>query len=144
MISLRILVLAALLPWGAVAQDVPLVPVQAASVAIADLVYVKRPVVVFAESPNDPNYVRQMELIGQDLTVLADRDVVLITDTDPAAKSELRQKLRPRGFALVLMDKDGQAVLRKPLPWELREITAAIDKFPSRRQELQERNPAGR
>ena len=144
MISFRIVVLAALLPLVAAAQDTPLVPVQAASVAIADLVYVKRPVVVFADSPNDPNFVRQMELIGQNLTVLADRDVVLITDTDPAAKSELRQKLRPRGFSLVLMDKDGQAVLRKPLPWELREITAAIDKFPSRRQELQERNPAGR
>ncbi len=144
MISLRIVVLAALLPWGAMAQDAPLVPVPAASVALADLIYVKRPVVVFADSPNDPNFVRQMELFGRDLTVLDDRDVVLVTDTDPAGKSELRQKLRPRGFSLVLMDKDGQAVLRKPLPWELREVTAAIDKFPSRRQELQDLNPAGR
>ncbi len=141
---LSILVFTALLPLQAGAVDPPMIPQSATEVILADLLYLKRPVVVFADSPNDPNFIRQMELIGPDLKVLAERDVVLITDTDPAGKSELRQKLRPRGFSLVLMDKDGQAELRKPLPWELREITAAIDKFPSRRLEMQERNPAGR
>ncbi len=141
---LSILVFTALLPLQAGAVDPPMIPQSATEVILADLLYLKRPVVVFADSPNDPNFIRQMELIGPDLKVLAERDVVLITDTDPAGKSELRQKLRPRGFSLVLMDKDGQAELRKPLPWELREITAAIDKFPSRRLEMLERNPAGR
>ena len=109
-----------------------------------DLLYIKRPVVVFADSPNDPNYVRQMELLLQDLPSLELRDVILIVDTDPAAKTEWRLKLRPRGFSLVLMDKDLAAVIRKPLPWEVREITRVIDKFPLRRQEVLERNPAGR
>ena len=48
----------------------------------------------------------------------------------------IRAKLRPRGFSLVLIDKDGEAKLRKPLPWDVREITHAIDKFPLRRQEI--------
>jgi hypothetical protein len=138
------LVFTAVMPLQAIAADPPLAPVAASTVVLADLLYLKRPLVVFADSPNDPNFIRQMELIGPDLGVLTDRDVVVITDTDPAGKSELRQKLRPRGFSLVLMDKDGQAELRKPLPWDLREITAAIDKFPSRRLELLERNPSGR
>ena len=148
------LVLAALLPLGAVAQDAaasdPSPPAaaygaqEAATVVLGDLLYVQRPVVVFADSPNDPNFIRQMELLARALPELAMRDVALITDTDPAAKTEWRTKLRPRGFSLVLMDKDLRPVIRKPLPWEVREIVAAIDKFPLRRQEMLERNPAGR
>ena len=34
------------------------------------------------------------------------------------------------------MDKDGQVKLRKPFPWDVREISRAIDKFPLRRQEI--------
>ncbi len=143
---LLFIILISLLPLRAGALDpaTAMVPVAASDVVLADLLYLKRPVVVFADSPNDPNFVRQMELIGADLTLLADRDVVLIIDTDPAAKSDIRQKLRPHGFSLVLMDKDGRATLRKPLPWDLREITNAIDRFPLRRQEMLERSPAGR
>ena len=154
------LVLAAFLPITAAAQtaeaasqssetvvtEAPVVfgPVPAADVVLADQLYVKRPVVVFADSPNDPNYLRQMELLALDLPALELRDVILVTDTDPAAMTEWRKKLRPRGFSLVLLDKDLAPVIRKPLPWEVREITRAIDKFPLRRQEMLERNPAGR
>ena len=59
-------------------------------------------------------------------------------------EEELRQKLRPRGFSFVILDKDGRVALRKPLPWGAREISRAIDKFPSRIIEVLERNPAGR
>ena len=44
----------------------------------------------------------------------------------------------------MILDKDLQPEIRKPLPWDVREITRAIDKFPSRRIEVLERNPAGR
>ena len=155
---LYILGLAALLPLVAFAQDATAIdpspepealvevygPRDAADVVFDDLMYLQRPVVVFADSPNDPNFVRQMELLARDLPALALRDVILVTDTDPAARGEWRLKLRPRGFSLVLMDKDLRPVIRKPLPWEVREIVAAIDKFPLRRQEMLERNPAGR
>ncbi len=139
---LYVLVLSAILPLAAMAEG-PFAPVDASQVVMADLMFVKRPVVVFADSPNDPNFTRQMELIARDPQSLADRDVVVITDTDPAAKTELRQKLRPRGFGLVLMDKDWEPELRKPLPWDVREISHAIDKFPLRRQEVNERPAAG-
>ena len=139
---LRAALFAALLPLSAAAQDgtetATFAPVPAAEIVWADLLYVKRPVVVFADSPNDPNFIRQMELISRDRGDLAERDVIVITDTDPAAKTEVRQKLRPRGFSLVLLDKDLRPVIRKPLPWEVREITHAIDKFPLRRQEIQQ------
>ncbi|MBL4915977.1 DUF4174 domain-containing protein [Szabonella alba] len=106
--------------------------------------WVKRPVLVFADTPADPSFLRQMELLRENPGALIERDVVVITDTDPAALSAFRRKFRPRGFSLVMMDKDGITTLRKPLPWDVREITRAIDKFPIARQEMQERFPSGR
>lgn len=136
------LVFAALLPFMAQAEGFG--PLPAEQVILAEQLYVARPIVVFADSPNDPNFIRQMELLARAYPALEERDVILITDTDPEARSEWRTKLRPRGFSLVIMDKDLAPVIRKPLPWEVREITAAIDKLPLRRQEMLERNPAGR
>ena len=57
----------------------------------------------------------------------------------PDAKLPLRQRLRPRGFMLVLVGKDGVVELRKPLPWTVREITRSIDKMPIRQREVEER-----
>lgn len=140
---LRIALVAAFLPLTALAQETPapatgVAPVTASDVVWDDLMYLKRPVVIFADSPNDPNFIRQMELIARDTGQLAARDVIVITDSDPAARSDVRRKLRPRGFSLVLLDKDLRPVIRKPLPWDVREITNAIDKFPLRRQEIQQ------
>ena len=122
----------------------PYAAVPASSVVLADELYVHRLVVVFSDSPLDPAFVRQMEILQPHLLDLQARDVLLVTDTDPQAGSELRKTLHPRGFSLVIMDKDGSVAIRKPLPWDAREISRSIDKFPSRLAEVLERNPAGR
>lgn len=146
----RILALCAALPLTAAAETLaatepPLLTIlPAAEVDLETLLYMRRPIVVFADTPNDPNFRRQMQLIERDPEELAERDVIVITDTDPAAKSALRIKLRPRGFSLVILDKDLRPVVRKPLPWDVRELAHAIDKFPLRRQEVLERSPSGR
>jgi hypothetical protein len=126
------------------AQEQDLAPVPASEVVLADLLYLKRLVVIFADSPNDPTYQRQLELLATNPGDLIDRDVLLVIDTAPETPSDLRKELRPRGFSLVILDKDGKVAIRKPLPWDTREISRAIDKFPSRRVEVLERNPAGR
>ena len=140
-------VLAALAPLVAGAEDAPapeFAPVPAAEVVAADLLFLRRPVIVFADSPNDPAFVRQMDLLARSYADLAARDVILIIDTDPGTPSDLRKTLRPRGFSLVLMDKDWKPSIRKPLPWEGREIVNAIDKMPITRAGALEKNPAGR
>lgn len=106
---------------------------------LADFQWTHRPVVVFADSPEDPRFHEQMERLMEGLEALRDRDVVVLTDTDPAAKSALRKKLRPRGFMLVLVGKDGGVKLRKPHPWTVRELSRTIDKFPERLREVEER-----
>jgi len=117
----------------------------AAEIDLAAFQWLARAVVVFADSPNDPRFVQQMELLAALPGELAKRDVVVITDTDPKALSDIRKKLRPRGFMLVLMAKDGTVNLRKPFPWDVRELSRAIDKMPLRQQEMRERHaPAPR
>lgn len=138
-----VLIFASLLPQLAFSETTELPPVPAAQVVLADLLYLSRPIVVFADSPDDPNYIRQMELLTHTPADLIEREVIIITDTTPVPPSDIRQKLRPRGFSLVVIDKDGKIALRKPLPWDVREITHAIDKFPSRRLEMLERLPSG-
>ena len=95
-----------------------------------------RPVVVFANSPEDVNYKRQIKMLERDIESLVDRDVIIFTDTKPSTATPLRDELRPRGFALLLIGKDGQVKLRKPFPWSVRELSRAVDKMPMRRQEL--------
>lgn len=106
---------------------------------LSQFVWENRPIIVFADSPNDPNFGLQMEYLENRAADLAERDVVVLTDTDPAAMSPLRQKLRPRGFMLVLIGKDGGVKLRKPFPWDVRELSRTIDKMPMRQREIRER-----
>ncbi|QUJ77064.1 DUF4174 domain-containing protein [Sulfitobacter albidus] len=113
--------------------------VDATQTDLAEFKWKNRPVVVFADSANDPAFIEQMELIAVDAARLAERDVVVITDTDPDARSDIRLRMRPRGFMLTLVGKDGQLKLRKPFPWDVREITASIDKMPMRQREIRER-----
>ena len=50
-------------------------------------------------------------------------------------KKEKKEKKKKRRKKLD-KDKDGKIALRKPLPWDTREISRTIDKFPSRRDEV--------
>ena len=109
------------------------------SVDIDELLWLARPVIVFADSPNDPRLLQQLDLFAERPDDLAERDVILLTDTDPAKRGLWRTELRPRGFMLVIMGKDGEVELRKPAPWDVREITRSIDKMPLRQQEVEAR-----
>ncbi|WP_111731900.1 DUF4174 domain-containing protein [Roseovarius amoyensis] len=121
---------------GVAADDI-ILPGESAT--LEDFIWLKRPLVVFADSPNDPRYIQQMQYITDRLEALASRDVVVLTDTDPRAGSALRKNLRPRGFMLTLIGKDGSVYLRKPAPWSVREISRVIDKMPLRQQEIRDR-----
>ena len=137
--------LAAPMAFAQAADPVPTYgPVQASEVTLDDLKWVARPVVVFGDSDNDPNVERQLRLLLERPELLIERDIVILVDTNPAAKTAPRITLRPRGFSLVILDRDSEVKLRKPTPWSAREIIAAIDKFPSRRQEMLEQYSSGR
>ena len=114
----------------------------AGEVTLRDLQWEARPVVVFADTPNDPRFRQQMDLLLADIDRLTERDVILITDTDPDARNSVRQELRPRGYALTVVDKDGRVLQRKPELWSVRELTRSIDRTPLRQQEVEDRRGA--
>ncbi|MFT4784369.1 MAG: hypothetical protein ACI9IV_002114 [Paracoccaceae bacterium] len=111
-------------------------PIEATTVSPSDFIWKKRLVVVFADSPIDPRFEEQVAILLARPEVLIERDMVVIVDTDPAATSEWRMKLRPRGFAIVLIGKAGGIELRKPVPWNVRELTRIVDKMPLRLEEV--------
>ena len=117
--------------------DAPLV-MQSGDTDLSEFIWTKRPVVVFADSENDPAFISQMEFLADRPEPLLARDVVIITDTDAETLSPLRKKLRPRGFMLVIIDKEGRIQLRKPFPWDVREISRSIDKLPIRQREIRD------
>jgi hypothetical protein len=104
-----------------------------------DLRWQLRALVVFGEGENDPQFIEQMALITDRIDELVERDVIVIADTDPDTLTDLRRKLRPRAFMMVLIDKAGQVELRKPAPWSVRELSRSIDKMPLRQQEISDR-----
>ena len=104
--------------------------------------WTQRPIVIFANSDKDPNFISQMEFLSEDINALKERDIIVLVDTKPNNSSSLRKRLRPHGFALILIGKDGQVKLRKPSPWNIREIARVIDKMPIRQQEIARKKQA--
>jgi hypothetical protein len=150
LVASLVLGILAVLPLAALAQgaDGTIPAVQALSEeqdaeqpALADLRWIARPLVIFADTSNDPRLNQQLTMLAEREQELLDRDVVILVDTDPAARGPLRMDLRPRGFGLVLIDKDGTVVQRRPAPTTAREIINLIDRLPSRRQETGSQRP---
>jgi len=142
-------------PAGAAESDAALPPeaeegpegllyVDGSDVDISTFLWTKRLLVVMADTPADPAFEQQLRNIREREEEFVIRDVVVITDTTPAARSPIRQELRPRGFMLAIIDKDGEVKQRRPAPRTAREIMAVIDRFPSRRQEILDQMPSGR
>ncbi len=114
----------------------PLAPRNAAGLTLDEFLWIARPIVVFADTPADPRFIEQMELLSQRPEALLERDVVIIVDTDPSARSDIRTALRPRGFSIVIVAKDGAVGMRRPAPRDVREIIRAIDNFQLRQEEI--------
>ena len=110
----------------------------ATEISLDEFLWQARPVIVFADTPANPAFNRQVELLQARVEELVARDVVLIVDTSRSDPSDIRRKLRPRGFMLTLIGKDGGVKLRKPFPWDVRELSRSIDKIPLRQQEIRD------
>lgn len=143
-----LLALLAIAPFGAFAQDTtdaaaveavdPLTPRSTEGLTLEEFQWISRPIIVFADTPADPRFIEQMEMLTARPDALLERDVVILFDTDPAARSDIRTALRPRGFSVVIISKDGNVGLRRPAPRDVREIVRAIDNFQLRQEEFRQ------
>ena len=123
-------------PEGDAAEAMSSFILDAATTDPDEFLWQSRPIVVFADTVADLAFQIQVAALEASPLGLLERDVVVIFDADPSAGTAWRKKLNPSGFSLVIMDKDGEVKQRKPVPWSVREITRAIDKFPLRREEI--------
>lgn len=143
---LTLIALLALAPFATMAEDTadapatqafdPLAPRSAVGLSLDEFLWTARPIIVFADTSADPRFIEQMELLTTRPDALLERDVMILFDTEPDARSEIRRELRPRGFSLVIIGKDGTVGLRRPAPRDVREIVRAIDNFQLRQEEL--------
>ncbi|MEM8870455.1 MAG: DUF4174 domain-containing protein [Pseudomonadota bacterium] len=104
---------------------------------LAELKWVSRPIVIFADSAADPRLAQQLAQFEANQADLDERDVVVLVDTDPGTLSELRRKFRPRDFNILVIGKDGEVKYRKPNPITVREVSRLIDRMPMRQQEME-------
>ncbi|MEM7271207.1 MAG: DUF4174 domain-containing protein [Pseudomonadota bacterium] len=104
--------------------------------ALAQYKWEARPVIIFADSEKDPRFQRQVASLSARSDDMAEREVVILMDTDPDAKSELRQMFRPRDFQILLIGKDGEIKLRRPHPITAEDLNRQIDRMPMRRREM--------
>lgn len=105
-------------------------------ITISDFFGNKRVIIIFSDNSEDPNFTAQLNLLESRKNILKERDVIVLIDTSPISKSNIRLKLRPQGFVFILIGKDGKIALRKSRPWSVREISRSIDKMPLRKQEI--------
>jgi hypothetical protein len=114
----------------------PMAPREAGDLTLEEFQWIARPIIVFADTPADPRFIEQLQLLADRPEPLLERDAVIIIDTDPSARSPIRLNLRPRGFSLVVIQKDGNVGFRRPSPRDVREIVRGIDNFQFRQEEL--------
>ena len=118
--------LAALFASAATAEDNPL----------AAYKWEARPVIIFADSEKDPRFQKQVASLAARSDDMTERDVVILMDTDPDARSVLRKMFRPRDFQILLIGKDGEIKLRRPHPITAEDLNRQIDRMPMRRREM--------
>ncbi|MDC0329229.1 DUF4174 domain-containing protein, partial [bacterium] len=53
------------------------------SIGLNNFLWQKRVIIVFADNPEDPNFVGQIKLLRTRPTQLVERDVIVFTDTNP-------------------------------------------------------------
>ncbi|MFN7004083.1 MAG: DUF4174 domain-containing protein [Roseinatronobacter sp.] len=124
--------------------DEELLFLDAREIDVREFIWTRRLIVVMADTPEDPQFTRQLDALRERDMEFVARDAVVIFDAHPADRSPLRQVLRPRGFVTAIIDKDGEVKARRPAVRSGRELMAVIDRFPTRRQEMLERLPSGR
>ena len=87
-------------------------------------------IVIFADGPDDADFIAQIDILRSRAEDLATRDVVLLTDTTPSENGPLRQSLRPRGFSIILIDSTGTLAQRRRTVTDARRLIRQIDQMP--------------
>ncbi len=98
-----------------------------------------RPVLVFANSNEDRDYLVQMRILSNANDGVTERDIVVYEDIAGPLPSTLREQFEPEGFRLVLIGKDGGVKYTSDEPVSADELFSLIDAMPMRWREIRDR-----
>lgn len=95
-----------------------------------------RPVVVLSDSRDDPRVAKQIAALDRTRPALTDRNIEVLTEAAPGSKLRKSLGVAERGFAVVLVGKDGgvKKIWRDPV--DPKSIFTIIDAMPMRQQEM--------
>lgn len=112
-------------------------PAVAGADVLAPLLWKQRAVVVFGGG--DERQRRQVAALEASKGLLADYETTLIVAADDDARLRGKFGVSGRGFAVVLVGKDGDAKRTWREPVEPARIFGLIDRMPMRRDEVRDR-----
>ena len=93
-----------------------------------------RPVVILSDQRDDPRIVRQKAALDAEARGVKERAIAVLSEDD--GNGALHHRLGVKGFAVVLVGKDGgvKTIWRQPV--DARRIFTVIDAMPMRREEM--------
>ena len=104
----------------------------------------KRVIILLADSPDNENFISQMNIFGSQENEMAERDLILISNHSqkiPIPERNLLYEnyvLPGSNFTIVLLGKDGGVKLKRIEPVPADELYALIDSMPMRKRELKD------
>ena len=111
-----------------------------------------RPLLIFAPQRDDPQMQRQMRILTENATAVAERDITVIAlpYTSPsrsaatmtaaeASATRRRFRIQPTDFVVILVGKDGGEKLRSRDPIPFATLRETIDAMPMRQDEMRRR-----
>ncbi len=116
-----------------------------------------RPIMVYADSPQNPDAMEQLAMLGSDPAPLEDREVIIVEVYGSGVSRYRGQPLAPESarswhdryragrwpFEVVLVGKDGGVKMRRPRAVSVEELSEIIDELPERRREVHMREQKG-
>ena len=95
-----------------------------------------RPLVILSDSRDDPRVAKQIAALDHTRPALDNRNIKVLTEAEPGSRLRKSLGVAERGFAVVLVGKDGgvKKVWRDPV--DPKGIFTIIDAMPMRQQEM--------
>ena len=95
-----------------------------------------RPVVVLSDSRDDPRVAKQIQALDGNKPELTNRNIQVLQEAQPDGPLRKKLGIEKKGFAVVLVGKDGSVkkVWRDPV--DPKKIFTIIDSMPMRQKEM--------
>ncbi len=107
--------------------------------SIWDHVMVNPRILVFAEQTSDEHYQQQLQILGRRAEDFRARNVLIYVDPDPSIGSSLRETMKPEGFLVALLAKDGRSIVKESEPVSAEFLLSIVDRLPEIQREFRER-----